>query len=299
MIKSLKLSLLLFSAYVCFVPVSYAGVNKEKCLSVIDEIEAILRSVDDWSKYEGQAGYVKLTSELGGTRSMNYVFQTVSRFLGKKKISELGWQAFQGTVTEFKELRGKILNPDGTIREEYQGMEGYAKFAELYYVGDMKKAYQNVSAVLDKPQMQMLAWQAFQGTVTEFNELRDKILNPDGTIREEYQGMEGYAKFAEQYYEANMPKAYQNVSAVLGGVLSMRELGLGWKQFQGRVSQFENLKQLFRSTDRRELEGEKGQKKVADTIFNGNRSRAYGMVSILKEELVGGKKAFEELNWRR
>ena len=62
---------------------------------------------------------------------------------------------------------------------------------------------------------------------------------------EEYTGMKGYALFSDKYFSGNMQKAYMNVSAVLGRVHAIRELGLEWKIFKGTVNQFVGLKDLF------------------------------------------------------
>jgi len=94
-----------------------------------------------------------------------------------------------------------------------------------------------------------------------------------------------------------MQKAYMNVSAVLGGVHNTRELGLGWKKFQGTVSQFEKLQKLFKLYEIEELSGVEGQKKVAKEIFKGDTVKTYKNVSVLREPLLGSWEAFKELNW--
>ena len=63
---------------------------------------------------------------------MNYIFQMVSKALGEN-FNELGWQKFHGSELEFHELRGKILDESGKLREKYIGQEGYALFAKDYY----------------------------------------------------------------------------------------------------------------------------------------------------------------------
>ena len=157
-------------------------------------------------------------------------------------MNKLVWQGFKGSTKEFRELRSKILDEKGELREEYIGMDGYARFAEdhyarvinknkedEHYAGDMQKAFINVSAVLDKDRLDKLAWQGFNGLTTEYRELRSKILDEEGEPFPEYIGMEGYARFADEYYArvinkdkedehyaGDMHKAFKNVSAVLG-----------------------------------------------------------------------------------
>ena len=253
-------------------------------------------------KYKGRDGYVKF-AEKYFEGDMQKAYQNISAVLGGRSshlMKQLSWQKYQGQVLDFKDLSDKILNKDGSIREEYKGMSGYAKFAEEYFEGNMEKAYQNVSAVIGGVGfhlMKQLSWQQYQGQVSSFKDLSDKILNKDGLIKKEYKGMFGCAEFAEKYFEGDMKKAYKNVSAVLGGFREMRRLNIGWKNFQGTVKQFKDLKELFKN--RAELEGEKGQTRVATDIFNGNKKRAYNMVSALKEYLLGSEKAFQELDWRK
>ena len=113
--------------------------------------------------------------------------------------------------------------------------------------------------------------------------------------------MDGYANFAGEYVSGDMQKAYINVSAVLGGVQTMRELDLGWRQFRGTVAQFDSLKDLFEryKSDLTELKGVKGQEKVAQEIFKNNMRTAYDNVSVLRKELLGSWGAFKNLNWER
>ena len=253
-------------------------------------------------EYKGSDGYA-LFVEKYFEGDMQKAYQNVSAVLGggSRLMKQLDWQVYYGQVSDFNKLREKALKEDGSIREEYKGRDGYALFAEKYFEGDMKKAYQNVSAVLGGGSrlMKQLDWQQYQGQVSDFNKIRGKILNKDGSIKEEYKGIDGYVNFAKKYFEGDMQKAYQNVSSVLGGVLEVRKLKLGWKKFQGTVDQFKDLKKLFESIEREELEGEKGQLRVAREIFKGNKIKAYDMVSALREELLGSKEEFKELNWKK
>ena len=254
-------------------------------------------------QYKGSNGYVNFAKEHFKS-DMEKAYKNVSSVLGggSRLMKQLDWQQYQGSVSDFNKLRDKILNKDGSIKEEYKRSDGYVNFVKKYFEGNMQKAYQNVSVVLGgggSRLMKQLDWQQYQGQVSEFNKIRDKILNKDGLIKEEYKGMDGYIKFAEEYFNGNMHKAYQNISVVLGGVLEIRRLNIGWKMFKGTVDQFKDLKVLFESIEREELKGEKGQLRVAREIFKGNKERAYSMVSVLKEYLLGNKEAFKELGWKK
>ena len=228
---------------------------------------------------------------------MTKTFINVSAVLEKREMNQLEWQNFQGTTKEFFKLRGKILNHKGEPRKKYIDMEGYAVFADKYYQGHMTKTFVNVSAVLEKREMNQLEWQSFQGTTKEFFKLRGKILNHKGEPRKKYIDMEGYAVFADKYYQGHMTKTFINVSAVLGRAKAMRELGLDWKNFQGTTAQYRELKELFDTKSIEKLRYRKGQEFIAETIFKGNIIRTYRNVSILREELLGSWEAFKELNW--
>ena len=247
-------------------------------------------------EYRGMEGYA-LFAEQEFSGEMLKTYQNVSAILDTKQMKELDWQQYQGSLSEYRKLRTKILDQNGGLRPEYRGMEGYALFAEQEFSGDMKKTYANVSAILNKNQMKELDWQAYHGRVPEYRKLRTKILDQKGKLRPEYIGMEGYVLFAEREFSGEMQKTYVNVSAVLGGIKEIRELGLGWKSFQGNVLQFYALKELFDTYGVKELKGLDGQGKVAREIFDGNRRKAYQNVSVLREELLGSRKAFNELKW--
>ena len=253
-------------------------------------------------EYKGSDGYV-LFAEKYFEADMLKAYLNVSAVLGggSRLMKQLDWQQYQGQVSDFNKIREKILNEDGSIREEYKGSDGYVLFVEKYFNGNMQKAYINVSSVLGGGSrlMKQLDWQQYQGQVSDFNKLREKVLNEDGSIREEYKGSDGYASFSKKYFEGNMEKAYKNVSAVLGGIREMRRLNIGWKQFKGTVDQFKDLKKLFESNKREELKGEKGQLRVAREIFKGNKIKAYDMVSALREYLLGRAETFDELDWRK
>ena len=269
-------------------------------VSEFNELKEKILNEDDSVKeeYTGMEGYASF-SDSYFSGDMLKAYMNVSAVLEKSKMTQMDWQCFQGEVSEFNKLREKILNEDGSVKEEYIGMKGYASFSDSYFLGNMLKAYMNVSAVLEKSKMAQLGWQSFQGEVSEFNKLREKILNEDGSIKEKYTRMEGYASFADIHFSGNMLKAYNNVSAVLGGFHAIRELDLGWKVFKGTVNQFVGLKDLFNRYDLTKLEGVKGQERVAREIFKNNMTKAYNNVSVLREELLGSREAFNKLNWRK
>ena len=154
-----------------------------------------------------------------------------------------------------------------------------------------------MSAVLSKTEFKKLGWQTYQGSVEEFRAERTKILDEKGEPKEKYIGPEGYALYAEDYYNEDMNKAFINVSAVLGGAANMRELGLGWKVFKGSADEYHKLVQMFEETNITELRGKAGQEKVAKEIFKGDVKKTYANVSALRELLLGNRETFKTLKW--
>ena len=247
-------------------------------------------------KYLGMDGYALFAKE-HYEGNMKKTFLNVSSVLSKSEFNNLGWQEFHGLVNEFRDLRGKILDERGKPKDKYLGMDGYALFAEDHYEGNMEKAFKNVSSVLGESEFNNLGWQEFHGLVSEFHDLRGKILDERGKPKEKYLGMDGYALFSEDHYEDFMQKAFINVSSVLGGHINMKILGLDWKKFNGNASEYWNLIQLFKDNDIIKLKGVEGQKRVAKEVFKDDIKRTHRNVSILRETLLGSWEAFKDLEW--
>ena len=251
-------------------------------------------------EYIGQAGQARFADRHYAGK-MRRTFQNVSAVSGKQEMAKLGWQAFQGTTEDFRSLRGKIYDSDGSPKPEYIGQGGYALFTDRHYAGNMGQAFQNVSAVSGKKEMEKLGWQQFQGTTADFRALRGKVYDSDSSPKPEYIGIEGYALFADRHYAGRMKRAFQNVSAVS----SKEEMAeLGWKAFQGTVSQFHALRRDFTENYPNGWMGLEGQEKVADRVFEGNKRTTYRNVSVLRVYFfVGGTKnqnrLFRELKWSR
>ena len=251
-------------------------------------------------EHESVKGYTDLADQLY-QGNMHKTYINVSTVLDRGEMKRLEWRMFHGTTDDFFELRDELFNENIKLKKKYIGMEGYAKFADQYYKGDMQKTFANVSAALGgaKSMKELgLGWKLFQGATDDFFELREKLFNENGKLREESIGMEGYADLAERLYQGDMLKTFANVSAALGGAESMKELGLGWKQFQGAADQYRELKKLFAAKSIEELGGIKGQEYAAEAIFEKDTRRTYRNVSNLREELLGSREAFEQLNWR-
>ena len=245
-------------------------------------------------EYIGQeTGYSQFADTYYGGE-MQKAFENASSVLSKVLFKKLGWQNFKGTTSEFKELKNQILDEAGELKKEYIGQEtGYLQFADTYYGGEMKKAFENASSVLSSVLFKKLGWQQFKGTTSEFKELKNQILDEAGELKEEYIGQEtGYLQFADTYYGGEMTRAFVNASSVLSKVLFQQ---LGWKQFQGSTDQFHALIMYFRTHQFEDYKGEQGQRQIAALIFKNNFRRAYMNVSTLREYLFINKDVFKDL----
>ena len=215
-------------------------------------------------------------------------------------VSQAGTGDCENAITGKDLILERITKDRASFIRDYQGQRAYLHFTEELPIQlNMAYVFIVVSQNLSEKEKKDLNWQQFQGTTEEYRELRELILDNQGNIKSEYIGMDGYTSFANTHFEGDMQKTYKNISAVLGGVKATRALGLQWKSFQGTTSQFYALKELFKRYGVEQLRGSDGQKKVAREIFKGNRQRTYHNVSILREELLGSKTAFNELKWQR
>ena len=244
-------------------------------------------------EYFSQQGYFKFAEDHYAD-NMKKTFQNVSSVLDDEVFVKLGWQHFQGNASEFQELIGKILNTDDSLKIEYFGQPGYLRFAEDHYGGAMQKAFINVSSVLDDEVFVKLGWQAFHGNAREFQELIGKILNVDGSLKEEYFGKPGYLRFAEDHYGGAMQKAFQNVSAVLDDEVFVK---LGWQKFHGSASEFQELIGKILNTDdslKIEYFGQPGYLRFAEDHYGGAMQKAFINVSSVLDDEV-----FVKLGWQQ
>ena len=243
-------------------------------------------------KYIGQEGYALFAKD-HYKRAMKKAFMNVSSVLSESEFKELGWQGFSGSELEFHESRGKILDESGKPREKYIGQESYALFAKEHYKGAMLKAFMNVSSVLSESEFNELGWQGFQGSVEEFRELRRKVLDESGELKEKYLGQEGYALFAKDHYKGAMLKAFMNVSSVLSES-EFKELG--WQGFIGSELEFHESrgKILDESGKLREKYiGQEGYALFAKEHYDRAMQKAFVNISSVLSE-----SEFNELGWQ-
>ena len=202
-------------------------------------------------------------------------FMNVSAVLSAAEKKNFNWQQYQGSTKDFNEERSRILDKEGHVKEEYQGREGYARYADAFYEGEMQIAYQNVSAVLSAAEKKNFNWQQYQGSTKDFNEERSRILDKEDHVKEEYQGREGYARYADDFYEGEMQIAYQNVSAVLGA--SEKKI-LNWQSYQGDTTGFREERSRILDEEghvKEEYQNKKGYVRYADAFYGGEMKKNF------------------------
>ena len=242
-------------------------------------------------EFIGMEGYAQYAEKHHDSR-MERAFQNVSAVFSKVEMKKLGWQFYSGIVIGFREERSRLFNEQGKLRKEFIDPEGYAQYAETHHNSQMLRAFKNVSAVLSKVEMKELGWQQYQGTAREFREERGRLFNEQGGLKEEFIGMEGYARYAETHHDSQMLRAFINVSAVIS-TAEMKKLS--WKQFQGTTEQFYQLRDYFKAHRFEDYQGHEGQRKIAVLIFKGSLRAAYMNVSTLREYLFSNKDEFKDL----
>ena len=190
--------------------IGFSAESVDLCQGVFSSQKEFIRSFfsdpKNISQYSGQNGHVRFVEEHLSSLQMNTVFHYTSAVLSESKKKALNWQKYEGNTKEFREERSKILDSKEKVKAEYQGLDGYALYADEFYggekqeLGDMLRAYKNVSAVLSESEKEGLNWQAYQGTTKEFREERSRILDSKEKVKAEYRGSDGYALYADEFY---------------------------------------------------------------------------------------------------
>ena len=170
-------------------------------------------------EYQGKAGYARYADEfyLG---KMQKTHINVSAVLSESEKKSLNWQLYRGNTKVFIGERSRILDETGNIKKEYQGPIGYARYADEFYVGKMLKAYQNVSAVLSKEDMQDLGWKKFTGDTNQFRSLFEFFKHHSF---EDYKGPLGQKKIAKMIFKSHLRNTYTNISTLRAYLFSHKD----------------------------------------------------------------------------
>lgn len=207
--------ILFFFSYPCF-SLENVDLCSSSFLNHSEFVKSFFSDPKNLSQYRGQEGYLTFVEEYLSVLKMNTVFNSALKVVSKDNRTILGWQQYRGTVNEFQKERLQILNEKGRIRIKYQGMEGYVRYADEFYggekreLGNMRKAYSNVSALLSKEDMMDLGWKMFFGNTGQFHALFEFFF--EVYTFEQYQGLKGQKKIAKRIFDGHLRSTYANIS---------------------------------------------------------------------------------------
>ena len=237
---------------------------------------------------KGIQGYRKFATDYADG-NMQVAYQLASALLSKQDFARLGWgKSIKLKVSEVDRYT-KALQ-DGIADGSLKGIQGCRKFAIDYADGDMQKAYLLASALLSKKDFARLEWgKQILLKVSEVDRYTKAL--QDGLVDGSLKGIQGYRKFATDYADGDMQKAYLLASALL----SQRDFAqLGWKkQIHLKVSEMDRYMQMLRNgIADGSLKGIQGCRKFAIDYADGDMQKAYLLTSALLS-----KGDFAQLGW--
>lgn len=227
-------------------------------------------------KYHGRAGYLAYAAD-HHNGNLFRAFTNASAVLSKQDFSKLSWgKAYYGTVdqhlTEFKELTSG----------NYTNLIGYMTYADRFHSGNMLKAFTNATSILTREQLNRLNWgRRYQGTTSDYTKERNQVFEDD------YQGVDGYIKYADRFHNGDMTKTFANVSAVLTKE-EFKKLQWGNK-FLGDTEKHAIDREVLKNPIYR---GIYGYVRFADDFYDG-----YMQLASINASALLSKQEFKELGW--
>ena len=244
----------------------------------------------------GFLGYVDVADTYFGG-DMRKAYEVVLALVGPDVLKQKEWRKYLGSTHQYEQLSSILLNSDGSVKEEYIGLEGHIKFAVKHANGNMAAAYSNASAALGSNIIKQLQWKKVSGSVNRLNKIQADLLDSQSSFQPQYREMEGYIQVSDKYFKGNMESAFKIVSAIASAEAVAQ---LNWTTFKGTTVQLKTLIQVFKETDLDQLKGLEGLNKVAELVFSGKRKAAYINVNAYKRYLFESddpKFEFRNLNW--
>ncbi len=238
--------------------------------------------------YQGQGGLMRIADEafLGDMRGPA---KLASKHFSTALRSQLDWgKVFQGSTTHFRKVRNALTSEEGI--KQYQGASGYVQFAKEFERNSLQQAYSNASAALTAQEFNRLNWpKAFAGTPEKREETRNALTGEDGIAK--YQGATGYARYAKEFENDSLKKAFANASAAL---TTDEFKQLTWpKGFSGTPVKREETRNALTSKEGiAKYQGATGYALYAKEFENDSLNKAFANASaaLTTEE-------FKKLNW--
>lgn len=176
----------------------------------------------------------------------------------------------------------------------YVGIEGYLRYADKYFSGNMGAAAELTWREISEPEKRMLNWgAAYDGTTDEYRVEPSRLFDAVGNPRSQFLGPAGYVLYADLQYRGRMTRAYRNVMTVL---TDTQWKSLQWGvSYRGTTKDYKEERERFFDQDGKlQYTGKEGLFAYAERWYEGNLTRASLNVSAV---LTPAEK--EALEWGR
>lgn len=260
-------------------PTRYEGTVQER----IREVEHLSSSA---SEFTGRSGYFRY-ADLFYKGDMTKALRNVRSVLTKEQFRHLEWPSvYSGSTLEFARDRQNLT---GNGREAYLGSDGYMLYAKEFYAGDLMKTKSNISSALTARELSELSWgKAYRGDTIEFHIDKTRLTEQGAT---DYAGRAGYVRYANEFYDGDMDRAFVQMSAVLS---ESEKATLDWgSKYLGSSSDFKlDRERLLNNVAR--YRGQEGYARFAVDFSNGVMSIAFSRMSAVlaeseREQMSWGK----------
>lgn len=170
------------------------SIRKELNWHLFDgSIEELKRDKSIFKQYTDMKGLIQFASMSYGESIQKAYHNVLAIFEGNKKRlhKETGWFPFyadnslysfsffnikEGRVADYKRDKTALFTKAGKINPLYENMEGYIRFADKYYDGNMHMAYYNARAVFETHNLEpVIGWILFRGKTDDFKQIRNFI----------------------------------------------------------------------------------------------------------------------------
>ena len=234
-------------------------------------------------------------------------------------FEHLGWVTFPiiHSAKKWATVRARLIDPNGQIKPEWQGVTGQIRYAKKYTREDSHTAFQVQQQLFgNRP---ALKWQAslgvnageakeiinfLKGTTFEnsrSNNIED--LKRNQAFISENKGMSGLLKLARLYYEGSLIRAYRNILSLFEGDHKALYRQTGYLPFYNHLKTFGVSNTIpFYEEDKKILllekgglnplnKGMEGYVRFANGYYAGNMGTAYTNAKAVTEG------QFSELRW--
>ena len=237
-------------------------------------------------EYRDLEGYINYADE-HHKGDMQEAYENILAIVPKYIMKILNWQIYSGTTNKLMKEISRILDEDGKVKEEHRGLRGFVRYADKHYKGDLQEAYKNIAAIVPKHKMKQLGWEAYIEKIKEIQEERSKFLDEGGNIKEEFQNIESYIRYADEHHEGDMQQTYLRVSAILP---EDKFKDLNWRLYFRTTKEFLEERQRLldeKGMIKKEFQNLKGFIRYTDEYHEGKIKKSYqNILAILAEDKV-------------